>query len=272
MRPPLTWLYVPADRPDRVARALDSDADVVIVDLEDAVAPARKDEARAAAARLLAGADRPAQLRINHPDTPWHAGDLAALAGLPAAVGARLPKVESPDQVRDLAARLPGRPLHPLLESALGVERAFEIAAASPAVASLGLGEADLSSDLRADGDAALAWARGRTVVAARAAGLPPPAMSVYPRVGDPEGLAASCAAGRALGFCGRAAIHPAQLPVIRAAFLPTPDEVDRARTVLARVGEAADAGVGAIALPDGTFLDRAMLDRARATLALADR
>jgi len=88
-------------------------------------------------------------------------------------VGARVPKVESADEVRGLAAALPGRDLHLLIESALGVERAFEIASASPQVASVGLGEADLRSDLRVDDDGALAWVRSRLVVAARAAGLP---------------------------------------------------------------------------------------------------
>lgn len=268
--PPLTLLYVPADRPDRVVKALAGDADVVLVDLEDAVAPARKGRARADAVRLLVGADRPVQVRLNHPDTPWHPDDVAALTELPAHVGVRVPKVETPDQVRALAALLPGRALHLLVESALGVERAFDLATATPAVASIGLGEADLRSDLRVDAEAALTWARSRLVVAARAAGLLPPAMSAHPHVRDPEGLAASCAAGRALGFCGRTAIHPAQLPVIRAAFLPTPGEVDRAREVVERVTDAESEGIGVVTLADGTFLDRAMVERARTVLALA--
>ncbi|QUB99470.1 HpcH/HpaI aldolase/citrate lyase family protein [Cellulosimicrobium cellulans] len=272
--PPLALLYVPADRPDRVAKALASAADVVLVDLEDAVAPARKDEARAHAVALLddAAAARGVQVRINHPATPWHAADVAALAGMPLAVGARAPKVESADEVRALAAALPGRALHLLVESALGVERAFELATASPQVASLGLGEADLRSDLRVDDEAGLAWARSRVVVAARAAGLPSPAMSAFTHVRDLDGLAASCRAGRALGFCGRTAIHPAQLDTIRDAFLPTPDEVDRAREVVERVGDAAASGTGVVALADGTFLDVAMVERARTVLALADR
>ncbi|MFC6428753.1 HpcH/HpaI aldolase/citrate lyase family protein [Nocardiopsis tropica] len=270
--PPLTLLYVPADRPDRVAKALGSAADVVLVDLEDAVAPSRKDGARRDAVRLLASATRPVQVRINHRSTPWHDADVAALAGLPAGVGARVPKAESAQEVRALADALPGRALHLLVESALGVERAFDLASASLAVASIGLGEADLRSDLRVDGEDGLAWARARVVNAARAAGLPPPAMSAYTRVRDPEGLAASCRAGRALGFCGRTAIHPAQLDTIRAAFLPSPDEVERARTVLESVAGAAAAGTGVVVLADGTFLDAAMVERARAVLALAGR
>lgn len=272
--PPLTLLYVPGDRPDRVAKAIASDADVVLVDLEDAVAPSRKDEARATAARLLAEPPpgRAAQVRVNHPQTPWHADDVLMVGTLPPAVGARVPKVESVAEVEALAAALPGRALHLLVESALGVERAFELATASPQVASIALGEADLRSDLRVSDEAGLAWARSRVVIAARAARLPAPAMSVYTHVRDLEGLAASCRAGRLLGFCGRTAIHPAQLPVIREAFLPTAEEVAAARGVVERVGEAAVHGVGAIALDDGTFLDVAMVEQARAVLALAGR
>jgi len=276
--PPLTLLYVPADRPDRVAKALASGADAVLVDLEDAVAPAAKDAARENLAGLLSdlrprgpGAEGgPAvQVRVNHAGTPWHAADVAAVAALPTPVAARVPKVESASEVRALAAALPGRSLHLLLESALGVERAFELAGASAQVASIGLGEADLRSDLRVDDDAALTWARARVVVAARAAGLPAPAMSAYTRLRDLDGLAASCHAGRALGFCGRTAIHPAQLATIRDAFAPAADEVARAREVVRAVGDAAQAGSGTVVLADGTFLDVAMVDRARWTLAV---
>ncbi|MFE6970375.1 HpcH/HpaI aldolase/citrate lyase family protein [Isoptericola sp. NPDC057653] len=283
--PPLTLLYVPADRPDRLGKALASGADAVLVDLEDAVAPAAKDAARGHLATVLADAPAPAhvaagagvagpavQVRVNHAGTPWHAADLAAVAELPAAVGVRVPKVESADQVRDLAAALPGRALHLLLETALGVERAFDLATASPQVASLGLGEADLRSDLRVDDETGLAWARGRVVVAARAAGLPAPAMSAWTHVRDLDGLAASCRAGRALGFWGRTAIHPAQLATIRAAFAPAEAEVERAREVVRAVADAAAAGTGTVVLADGTFLDVAMVERARWTLALAGR
>ncbi|WP_448072643.1 HpcH/HpaI aldolase/citrate lyase family protein [Georgenia yuyongxinii] len=270
--PVLTLLYVPADRPDRVAKALASDADVVIVDLEDAVAPAHKDLAREQVVRLLGQVDRPVQVRVNHPATAWHGADVEAVSALPPAVGLRAPKVESAEEVRRLAALVPGRDLHLLVESALGVERAFEIATASGEVATLGLGEADLRSDLRITDDAGLAWVRSRIVNAARAARLPSPAMSAYPNVRDLDGLVASCRAGRALGFLGRSAIHPAQLAPIREAFRPTEADVEKARAVVARVGQARTEGVGAIALPDGTFLDVAMVEQARAVLAVVER
>jgi len=271
--PPLTLLYAPGDRPGRVAKALASGADAVIVDLEDAVAAPAKDGARAATAALLREATPvPVQVRVN--DVRGEAGraDLAALAGLPGVAGVRLPKVADPGAVRFAAAALPGVPLHLLLESAEGVERAFELARADPGVASIGLGEADLSAELGVADEAGLAWARSRVVVAAGAAGLPAPQQSVYPRVDDPDGLAASCRAGRALGLLGRAAIHPRQLPVIAAAYRPSAAEVARAREIEEAAAAAEETGTGALALPDGRFVDVAVVRQARRTLALAAR
>ena len=270
--PVLTLLYVPGDRPERVAKALASAADVVIVDLEDAVAPGHKDAARTAMLVALDGVTRPVQVRVNALGTPWHAADVAALADLPATVGARVPKVEAADDVVSLAAALPGRDLHLLLESALGVERAYELACASEQVAGIGLGEADLRSDLGVADETGLTFARSRVVLAARAAGLPAPAMSAYVNVRDLQGLRASCLAGRVLGFLGRTAIHPAQLDVITEAFTPSAEEVERARAVVERVGSASAVGSGTVVLEDGTFLDVAMVEQARRVLAIAER
>jgi citrate lyase subunit beta/citryl-CoA lyase len=267
-----TLLYVPADRPGRVEKALASVADVVVLDLEDAVAAGHKDAARAAVARLLADPSRPVQVRVNDLRTPYGRADLGALASLLRATeGVRLPKVESADEVREAAALAPGVALHPLLESALGVERAYDIASAHPQVASVGLGEADLRADLGVSDDAGLAWARSRVVVAARAAGLPAPVQSVYPDIGDLDGLAASSRLGRALGFRGRAAIHPAQLPVIAEAYRPDAAEIAAARRVLAAFEVASAAGTGAVALSGGGFVDVAVVRQAERVLAEAD-
>ncbi|MGK5676894.1 HpcH/HpaI aldolase/citrate lyase family protein [Micromonospora sp. URMC 106] len=268
----LTWLYVPGDRPDRFAKAVASGADAVILDLEDAVLADRKAYARQAVAEFLGQPHPvPVQVRVNELTGPDLDADLAAVAGRPGLSGLRLPKVESADAVAAVAARVDA-PLHPLIESALGLESAYAIAAADPAVASIGLGEADLRSDLGVDDDAGLAWARGRVVVAARAAALPPPAMSVYAHVADLDGLAASCALGRRLGFLGRAAIHPRQLPVIAEAFRPAEGEVARAEELLAAVAEAQTRSSGTVVLPDGRFADRAMVAAARRTVDLAAR
>ncbi|GAA2537901.1 CoA ester lyase [Microbacterium mitrae] len=271
-RPPLTLLYTGADRSERIPAAWNSPADVVIFDLEDAVAPARKAEARENLRAFFHGsALRAVQVRINHAGSPWYADDLALISALPSFVEVRIPKVESAADVRAVATALPSRRLHLLIESALGLERAFDLATASDAVASIALGEADLRGDLRVDDDAGLAFARMRLVLAARAAGLPSPQMSVFANIRDGEGLAASCAVGRSLGFRGRTAIHPSQLPIIAAAFRPTSDEVARARAVLAAIDSAVAIGTGAVALEDGTFVDIAMIDRARETIELAD-
>lgn len=273
----LTALYVPADRPDRVAKALAAGADEVIVDLEDAVAPSRKAEARGALADALAGlgGDGPrVQVRVNARGSAWHDDDLAAVAALPPAVAVRLPKTDSAGDVAAVGAAAAGRRVHALIETALGVERAFEIA--SSGVVAVSLGEADLRSQLGLpagpEGDAGLQWIRSRVVNAAAAAGLPAPMMSAYADVRDADGLAASCIAGRALGFLGRTAIHPSQLPIIERAFRPGDAEVERARTVVDRVGSAGADGAGTVVLEDGTFLDVAMVDAARRVLAIAAR
>jgi citrate lyase subunit beta/citryl-CoA lyase len=266
---PLTWLYAPGDRPHVVAKALTSGADVVVIDLEDAVAPDRKAYARAATAELLAGPPAvPVHVRVNALDGPWGEQDIAALTPAPGFCGLRLPKITAPSEVTHVARRAASADLYVLLETALAVERAYAIASAHPNLRGIALGEADLQADLGMRDDTGLDWPRSRVVVAARAAGLPPPPQSVHPDTRDLDGLAASCAHGRALGFLGRAAIHPRQLPVIERAFLPTEADIERAETVL----KAAAAEQGAQALPDGRFVDAAVVTAARRTLSLARR
>ncbi|MFI1000954.1 HpcH/HpaI aldolase/citrate lyase family protein [Streptomyces galbus] len=271
---PLTWLYVPGDRPRVVTKALASGADVVVIDLEDAVAPDRKEYAREATAdRLRDPQPVPVHVRVNALDGPHAPLDLKALAHLPGLAGLRLPKVTSPQQVRNIAAAATPPdadtpPLYALLETALGIEHAHDVAGAHPALRGISLGEADLRADLGLRDDRGLDWCRSRVVVAARAAGLPAPPQSVHPDTRDLESLAASCAHGRALGFVGRAAIHPRQLPVIERAYLPTPREIEEAHHIL----RAARAHQGAQALPNGTFIDAAVVATARRTLSLAHR
>ncbi|MFC9337637.1 HpcH/HpaI aldolase/citrate lyase family protein [Streptomyces sp. NPDC057020] len=261
--PALTWLYAPGDRPEVVRKALASGTDVVIVDLEDAVAPHRKAYALEATADLLTDPHPvPVHVRVHTPR------DIPTLALLPGLHGLRVPKVTHATDIHRLVDLAPGLPLYPLLENALAVEHAYAIATAHPAVRGIALGEADLRADLGVREDCALDWSRGRVVVAARAAALPPPAQSVHPDIGDLDALAAGCARGRAMGFFGRAAIHPRQLPVIERAYLPTAEEVDAAREVV----EAAGPEPGALALPDGRFVDAAVVAGAQRTLALAAR
>ena len=205
-------------------------------------------------------------MRINALTTKWVDDDLAAVSALPPGVGVRIPKCEDPLALDDLDRRLGSRPLHVLVESALGVEVAYALTQCV-GVATIGLGEADLRADLGVTDDAGLLWARSRVVNAAAAAGLPPPNMSVYPDVGDLDGLRRSCEVGRRLGFLGRAAIHPTQLPVIAEAFRPSVDDVARAREL---VDAAETSESGAVLTADGRFVDEAVLRQARRTLALA--
>ncbi|MGW7484590.1 HpcH/HpaI aldolase/citrate lyase family protein [Nonomuraea muscovyensis] len=273
----VTWLYVPGDRPERFAKAVASGADVVIIDLEDAVAPARKDEARADVVAYLRGAadegSRPdgveVHVRLNDLTTQRGLDDLSALLDLPGLDAVRLPKIESP-RTLDLLDHFPV-PAYALLESAAGILAAAAIAA-HPRVAGVALGEQDLAAELSISDESALNHLRLQVVLAAAAAGLPPVPMSVYPNVRDEPGLLASCTAGRALGLFGRAAIHPRQLPAIRRAFTPTPQETARAAEILDAAERAERDGAGAVALPDGRFVDAPVVARARRTLSLAAR
>lgn len=254
----ITGLYVPGDRPERFDKAVATGADLVILDLEDAVAPDRKAFARDAVAAWLSGprADCVLQVRVNAND----ADDLAALHGL-TGFEVRVPKVETPADVDRVTAALPGVPVTALVESAFGVEHATDLAA-HPAVTRLGLGESDLASELGTRTDAVLDHARVRLLYAARAAGLPAPMLSAYPAIKDLAGLRADTERGKALGWVGRVAVHPTQLPVIAEVFRPSEEERRWATEVLA----AGRAGVSTLA--SGEMVDPAMTGRARAILA----
>lgn len=254
----ITGLYVPGDRPDRFDKAVATGADLVILDLEDAVAADRKAYARDAVTTWLATAraDCVLQVRVN----AHNADDLAALRGL-TGFEVRVPKVESPSDIDQVAAALPDVPVTALMESAFGVEHAAGLAE-HPAVTRLGLGESDLASELGTRTDVVLDHARVRLLYAARAAGLPAPMLSAYPAIRDLAGLRADTERGRELGWVGRVAIHPSQLPVIAEVFLPSEEERRWATEVLA-------AGThGVTTLPSGEMVDPAMLGRARAILS----
>ena len=255
--PPLTWLYVPADRPDRVEKAIASRAHAVIVDLEDGSPPGARPRRGPACATLLAGArDKPVLVRVNRGDDD----DLAAVEGL-AGRRRRPPEGRRPEDVP--AVDLPVRCL---IESAVGVEAAFAIAS-TPGVAGISLGEADLRSETGAL-EAGLDWARSRIVNAAVAAGLPRPPQSVYPFLRDDDGLARSCARGRELGHLGRMAIHPEQLEIDRARVPPD----GRGARAGARDDRDRSRPTAAGTLADGEFVDPAMLGAARLVVALAER
>ncbi len=269
-----SWLYVPGNHPERIAKALAAGADAVVIDLEDAVPPEHKQLARQSAVRVAetrradGGAPR-LWVRVNDPMGPWGEADLDALYGVPLD-GLRVPRTESAVVVRGVAQRS-GLPLLLLLETAAGLMNAQELAAAHPLVAGIGLGEADLAADLRVVSDEGLAWARGWVVAVSRAAGLQSPIQSVWTNVADTEGLRTSTEQARQTGFLGRSVIHPRQIPVVHSVFTPSSAEVDAAFAIVEAFEQARRHGEAAVLDDKGRFIDPAVVDTARLVLELGD-
>lgn len=259
-----SYLFVPADRPERFAKALAAGADAVIVDLEDAVGPAAKDDARRALAGWLAGPEAaPVWVRVNAAGTPWHAADVS-LCVHPQVRGVVLPKAESAQGLAALAAALPGKPLLPLVESAAGFEAARAIAAA-PGVVRLLFGSIDFQADLGIEGDDdALLYFRSQLVLASRLAGREAPVDGVTTALGDDAATTADTARARRLGFGAKLCIHPRQVAAVNRGFTPTGAELDWARRVLA----AAEAAGGAAVAVDGKMVDAPVLLRAQRLLS----
>ncbi|MCI4663001.1 MAG: CoA ester lyase [Neomegalonema sp.] len=265
---PLAPLFVPGDRPERFAKAAASGADAVILDLEDAVAPEAKGAARShiAAHGIV---ERPVILRINDPRSEVGAADLDLLRECGADLrlaAVMVPKAETPAMLAQVRAALPKVPLIALLETALGIERAHSLCA-EPGVLCPAFGSLDLALDLGISPDHALMdQARGRLVIAARAAGVAPPLDGVTPVIDDPEPSRRAASAACAFGFGGKMAIHPRQIAAIRDGFAPDPALLDWAQRVLHAV-KAGSAGAVKI---DGQMIDAPVLARARAILARA--
>jgi citrate lyase subunit beta/citryl-CoA lyase len=154
--------------------------------------------------------------------------------------------------------------MHLLIESALGVVNAFELATSDSRVTALSLGEADLLSDLKATNDEALAFSRLSILVAARAAGLKQPSQSVYANTKDLDGLKASTLRGKATGFFGRSVIHPNQIEIVNEIFTPTQDEVEKARELLDLYDQMQASGNSVMALPNGDMIDPANIHYAK--------
>lgn len=266
--PARSYLFVPGDRPERFGKALAAGADRVVMDLEDAVAPAAKDQARHEVARALQamGADERGRIvvRINDESSSGFAADLAMLADTGAAA-VMLPKAEQPSSLLLLQARCPCMALLPLVESARGV-LACEALAQVPGVDRLVFGTLDFALDLDLSGDpVGFDHAASRLALASRAAGIAAPVAGVTPEIADDERLRADLARARAHGFGAKLCIHPRQVAVLHAALLPSPAEIDWARRVL-----AATAGGAAAVQVDGRMVDRPVLQRAHALLARA--
>ena len=264
---PRSYLFVPGNRPERFAKALASGADVVVLDLEDAVADEAKAQARDAIANWVAGAlsagrDRIA-VRINAAASSGFADDLRLLRGAGLAL-VMLPKAESADMLAATCAALPGARVLALIESAAGVANVDAIARAG-GVERLVFGTLDLALDLdldiaeRSDG---LSFAASRLVLASRLAGLASPVSGVTPQIDDEARLLADLAWSRRHGLHARLCIHPRQIAPIHAALAPSGDALAWARRVL----EAEAASPGAAQL-DGRMIDRPVVLQAQRTL-----
>jgi citrate lyase subunit beta/citryl-CoA lyase len=226
-------LFLPASNPRAIEKARGLVCDLVILDLEDAVADADKDSARAAAIAAADGrwGERLLAVRLNGRG-PWHEADLAALAGLSAIDLIVVPKVETPEYAEALAGRL-GRPLLAMIETPSGIYAARDIAGVADVVGLLA-GSNDLAATLRLPGGrAGLTLALQSIVLAARAAHIAA-LDGVFNRLDDSAAFEADCIAGRAMGFDGKSLIHPNQIDTANAVFGPSAEELEEARALIA--------------------------------------
>jgi citrate lyase subunit beta/citryl-CoA lyase len=279
-RPRRSALYLPGASARALQKARTLDADVLIFDLEDAVAPAAKAEARRLVLAALAEGgfgERERVVRVNGAGTAWWAEDLQAAVGS-GADAILLPKVEAPAAVCQAAAALtaagapPGLALWAMIETPRGVLAAAEIAAASDRLTCLVAGTSDLVKDLGArhtPGRAEVQTALSLIVLSARAHGLAC-LDGVHLELEDPIGFEAACRQGRDLGFDGKTLIHPKTIAAANLAFGPSPAEVASAHRVVAAHAEAEAAGRGVVVV-DGRLVEALHVAAARRLLALAD-
>ena len=289
MRPRRSCLSVPGSSERMLAKARTLSADEIVIDLEDAVVPSQKDEARAATIAALREEGwhaRSLAVRVNATGTPWFERDVRELAG---AAGDGLdslivPKAESASGLEKVelllesseggAGRSRALGLQALIETARGLVNVDEIAAASPRLEALIIGYADLAASLgrppgvRHDPDR-WSWTLEAVVVAARAAGIQA-IDGPHLQIADLDGLRSAAARARELGYDGKWALHPSQLDPLLEIFSPTAEELDTARAILSALDEAEGAGGAGAAMLDGEMVDEASRKLALQVLARA--
>jgi citrate lyase subunit beta/citryl-CoA lyase len=283
-----TALFVPGNRPDRIDKAVNTAADAVIVDLEDTVLPALKAETRPVVREKILEHNSPRLLvRVNSLDTEFVKGDLDELVveGLACMI---LPKIEKPEHIRKAnrllsdAEAKKGIPtgaisIIALIESALGVENAFQIISekTNPArLFTVAFGAADFTLDLGIEmtktGEE-IAFPRARLAVACRAAGIDPPLDTPFMiDLKDQKALEDDAKRAKQLGFQGKLCIHPNQVDICNRIFSPTDKEIEQARKVIAAFKEAEAAGTAVIQV-DGKFIDPPVVKQAQRVLNIAD-
>ncbi|APE38286.1 CoA ester lyase [Nocardia mangyaensis] len=257
-----TFLFVPGTRPDRFDKAAASGADLIILDLEDAVADVDKITARDNVVEWLRDGGQ-AVVRVNSRRSPHWAADIAAITATGAAI--MVPKADDPQALAELAERLP---VIALIETARGVLAAPAISSV-PGVVRTALGHIDLAAEIGVDpGEReALLVARSSLVIAAAAAGIDSPIDGVTTHLGNPTILESDVLYGKSLGFSGKLCIHPSQIETAKAALTPTSAEVAWAEKITASL--PADGGVASV---DGHMVDPPVVARAARILATARR
>lgn len=277
MAEPRSWLFVPADSEKKIAKALDSDADAIVFDLEDSVAPAQKAAARDMLRHLPERSECPQLwVRINPIGSEFHRDDLQ-LIGVADIHGIVLPKAESGADVTELAHRTGNIPIHAIVtETAASLFGMLSYRDPRSTLAAMSWGAEDLSAALGAvskyDADGELSFtyrlARSLCLAAAVAAGVQP-VDGVYADFRNDQGLRTEAEAAAREGFTGKLAIHPAQVPVINAAFTPSADDIRHAEEVVAAFEAHPAAGVLSVG---GKMVDRPHLVQARRVLERATR
>jgi len=284
VRPRRSMLYMPGNNPNMLQNCCCLGADGLLLDLEDAVSPECKDEARRLVVyfmRKLDFGNTEVTVRINGTDTPWWRDDLKEI--IPAHPHAvRLPKCNDPSDIRELDSVISkieaeeGIPvgsieIHAMIETAEAVERASEIARSCKRVSAITLGGQDLAADIgvrRSKEGVEILYARSRVVIAAKAAGIAC-FDTVFTDINDSEGLYKEASLAAQLGFTGKAAIHPSQVRVINEAFRPTEKAIQQAEKIIAAAKEAKIKGIGAYAV-DGNMVDGPVVKQALNVLAQA--
>lgn len=263
-----SWLFVPANRQERFVKAAASGADRVIIDLEDAVGPADKIDARDRLVGATIPSNVPVYLRVNGVATPWFDDDVAVAATLEL-TGVLLPKADTAEDVARLANRIPStRRIVPIIETALGSWNVLEVARA-PRVERLVFGALDFQLDtgMHDEGDT-FAAVRSRITVASKIAGIGAPIDAVTLAIEDENLLMHDATRSRRFGFDGKLCIHPKQVAVMNRAFRPSAEDVAWAKGLLAE--RAARPGVAVFSYR-GTMVDRPVIERARRIVAASE-
>jgi len=282
-----TALFVPGNRPNRIEKAFDTQADAIIVDLEDAVPLSEKDIARSVVGEKISKfARRLTIIRINGLETQFVKGDLES--AVEASVdGIMLPKVNSPEDIREINRLLcelektKGLPegsilLFPLIESAAAIQNIYEIVSTQTKpkrVYTVAFGAADYTLDMGVEmtmTGGELHYARSKIAIACRAAGIAPPIDTPFMiDINNTDALVSDAKRANELGFRGKLVIHPKQIEPCNQIFSPTPEEIDRAEKIVREFKKAESAGTGAIQL-EGKFIDYPVVQRSRDILEIA--